>query len=111
MDKNEITLGLEKLKREVEKERQAKDIVIQHPVAQEQTRLMNSWIAHCNLNLEKLTCPICGADPHKLMWICCNISAENSIEHLRLELETGASSRALGEIWEQANKQVEGKVK
>jgi len=97
---------LESLKEELEIEREVDKIVMQNPIVQEQARLVRSWIAHYQLNLNDLTCPICGADYHKLKWICCDIDVEDSREHLHLELESGASPKAIGEIREYTEKNI-----
>lgn len=59
------------LKEAIETERMEMKERLKQPEVKEQARLMNSWLAHCQLNLDSLTCPVCGSDYHNLIFSIC----------------------------------------
>jgi ParB/RepB/Spo0J family partition protein len=66
------------LKQAIEDERKEREEKLRQPEVREQARLMNSWIAHSHMNLDHLTCPVCGAGHAKLVWSCHKISVDEA---------------------------------
>lgn len=75
------------LREAIEEERKERTEKLKKPEIQEQSRLMNSWLAHCNIDVGHLTCPVCGADHHSLKWTCHDLDIEQSIEDLHQKLD------------------------
>jgi len=75
------------LREAMEEERRERQEKLSQPEVKEQSRLMNSWLAHCNIDVGHLTCPVCGADHHSLKWTCHDLDIEQSIENLHQKLD------------------------
>lgn len=75
------------LKEAMEEERREREEKLRQPEVKEQSRLMKSWLAHCNIDTNNMTCPICGADHNKLKWTCHDLTIDESIDYMHEKLE------------------------
>jgi len=75
------------LREAIEEERIEREEKLKQPEVKERSRKMNSWLAHSNIDVGHLTCPVCGADHGNLKWACHDMTIEEAIKYLHDKLE------------------------